>query len=101
MKNAFVNLLIIILCFCYPAKATGLIGIRDTISSSKKQPVGNIFEHIPGNRDMFYTFDIDGINDSTAHHYKSLGVTSIESYVTWETCERGGEGKWDWSEWDI
>lgn len=100
MKNAFVNLLIIILCFCYPAKATGLIGIRDTISSSKKQPAGNILEHPPVIGNMFYTFGINGIDESSARRYKSLGVTSVESYVTWETCERAGEGKWDWSEWD-
>ncbi len=51
--------------------------------------------------DMYYTFGVGGtMNDSMARLYKSLGVTSIESYVTWETCEREGEGQWDWSEWD-
>ncbi len=30
----------------------------------------------------------------------ALGVTSIESYVTWETVEGKKEGEWDWSRWD-
>jgi len=50
--------------------------------------------------DMSYTFYIQDINDSIASLYKSLGATSVESYVTWETCEREGQGKWNWSEWD-
>lgn len=48
---------------------------------------------------MFYTFGNDA-DESTAPLYRALGVTSIESYVTWETCERKGEGEWDWSQWD-
>lgn len=52
-----------------------------------------------GPTNMFYTFGNDA-DESTALLYKSLGVTSIESYVTWETCEREGEGQWDWSHWD-
>ena len=31
---------------------------------------------------------------------KMLGVTSIESYVTWQTVEDAGEGQWDWRHWD-
>jgi hypothetical protein len=31
---------------------------------------------------------------------KMLGVTSVESYVTWQTVEDAAEGKWDWSRWD-
>lgn len=53
----------------------------------------------PPPKDMFYTFGNDADED-TAPLYRSLGVTSIESYVTWETCERSGEGLWDWSQWD-
>jgi hypothetical protein len=49
---------------------------------------------------MFYTFYIQNITDSIARQYKSLGATSVESYVTWETCEKRGEGDWDWSKWD-
>ncbi len=48
-------------------------------------------------------FEITFGNDATeetAKLYKSLGVTSIESYVTWETVERKGEGQWDFSQWD-
>ncbi|MCE5200571.1 MAG: family 14 glycosylhydrolase [Armatimonadota bacterium] len=48
---------------------------------------------------MYYTFGCD-TDESSAPVYKSLGATSIESYVTWETCEKAGEGKWDWSRWD-
>ena len=29
-----------------------------------------------------------------------LGATSVESYVTWQSVEDAGEGKWDWSRWD-
>jgi hypothetical protein len=32
--------------------------------------------------------------------FRVLGVTSIESYVTWQTVEDAGQGKWDWSRWD-
>ncbi len=53
----------------------------------------------PSPKDMFYTFGGEA-DENTAPLYKSLGVTSIESYVTWETCERNGEGLWDWSQWD-
>lgn len=55
--------------------------------------------NVPAPNDMFYTFGNDA-DENTAPLYKSLGVTSIESYVTWETCERNGEGLWDWSQWD-
>jgi hypothetical protein len=57
-------------------------------------------EHDSAGREMFYTFYIQGIDDSIARYYKSLGATSVESYVTWETCEKTGEGRWDWSKWD-
>lgn len=53
----------------------------------------------PAPRGMYYTFGNDA-DEVTGPLYKSLGVTSIESYVTWETCERNGEGLWDWSQWD-
>jgi hypothetical protein len=66
----------------------------------KTPSAGDIQLLSPADRDMFYTFGTGSINDSIARRFKSLGVTSIESYVTWETCERDGEGQWDWSEWD-
>lgn len=50
-------------------------------------------------KDMYYTLGCD-IDESQAMLYKLLGVTSIESYVTWETCERKGKDQWDWSQWD-
>jgi hypothetical protein len=53
----------------------------------------------PKPKGMFYTFGNDA-DESNAPLYRALGVTSIESYVTWETCEREAEGKWDWSHWD-
>ncbi len=49
--------------------------------------------------DMYYTFGSDA-TDEQAGRYKSLGVTSVESYVTWQSVEDAGEGKWDWSKWD-
>lgn len=48
---------------------------------------------------MFYTFGGD-VDEASAPLYKSLGVTSFESYVTWESCEGKSEGQWDWSRWD-
>jgi hypothetical protein len=50
-------------------------------------------------KDMCYTFGNDA-DDSTAPLYRALGVTSIESYVTWETVEGKAKGEWDWSRWD-
>lgn len=94
MKNAFIKLLLVIICFYFasnhhPAKA------------SKEPSAGMIYgQQPPETRGMFYTFGANDINDSIARRFRALGVTSIESYVTWETCERAGEGKWDWSEWD-
>ena len=31
---------------------------------------------------------------------KAMGVTSVEQYVTWQTCENEAEGAWDFSHWD-
>lgn len=67
------------------------------------KPINEIIsEYMKGNpmeTDMFYTYGNDA-DESSAILYKTLGVTSIESYVTWETCESKGEGQWDWSRWD-
>jgi len=68
------------------------------IPSNKERVMKNLSE-AKGPRDMFYTFGGD-VDETTAPLYRSLGVTSIEDYVTWETCEHGGEGQWDWSNWD-
>ena len=32
--------------------------------------------------------------------FKCMGVTSVEQYVTWESCENAGPGQWDFSHWD-
>ncbi len=48
---------------------------------------------------MSYCFG-NNATDAQAIIFRGLGVTSIESYVTWETVERKGKGEWDWSEWD-
>jgi len=39
-------------------------------------------------------------DDVTAKLCRTIGATSIESYVTWETVEAKSEGQWDWSYWD-
>lgn len=31
---------------------------------------------------------------------RCMGVTSVEQYVTWETCENNGRDQWDFSHWD-
>lgn len=48
---------------------------------------------------MTYTFGTDADKTSAAL-FKKLGVTSVESYVTWETCESKAEDEWDWLRWD-
>lgn len=40
------------------------------------------------------------IDDNFAQMLRAVGFTSVEQYVTWETCENGGEGVWDFSKWD-
>lgn len=40
------------------------------------------------------------VTDGTAMLYELLGVTAVESYVTWQTVEDAGRGEWDWSQWD-
>ncbi len=59
----------------------------------------------PGARGMSYTIDdiLEGVLpdlDQIAADWKAMGGTSIQTYVTWETCERAGDGQWDWSKWD-
>ncbi len=46
-----------------------------------------------------YTFGTD-CDEKSAPKFRALGITSVESYVTWETCEGKAEGNWDWSRWD-
>ena len=45
-----------------------------------------------------------GIGDTASplllKQLRCMGATSVEQYVTWETCENAGEGQWDWSHWD-
>lgn len=48
---------------------------------------------------IYYTFATDASAENAAL-FRSLGASSVECYVTWETCESQGEGKWDWSRWD-
>ena len=43
---------------------------------------------------------IGGANPVELRRFKNMGVTSVEQYVTWESCENGGEGEWDFSHWD-
>ena len=49
--------------------------------------------------DFELTFGNDA-DEASAEWYRALGVTSVESYVTWESVERNGEGEWDFSQWD-
>ena len=64
-----------------------------------KERVKMHLDQVARPKDMFYTFGNDA-DDSNAALCHALGVTSIESYVTWESCEGKGEGQWDWSRWD-
>lgn len=68
------------------------------IPTNKERAMKNLSQ-IPKPKGMFYTFGND-VDESSAPLYRALGVTSIESYVTWESCEQAGEGKWDWTKWD-
>lgn len=69
---------------------------------SNRERMERALKRLPGQggpRDMYYTFGNDA-DEASAMLYRALGVTSIESYVTWETCEGAGEGAWDWTHWD-
>jgi hypothetical protein len=88
MKPIFFKILLISVC-----AAVFSVGC-DRVNNTRKQTAGT------RGTTMFYTIYIQNINDSIARQYKSLGATSVESYVTWETCERNGEGSWNWSRWD-
>ncbi|MHB1455672.1 MAG: beta-galactosidase [Armatimonadota bacterium] len=68
-------------------------------TQSVKDMLSDYLKKNPRRTDMFYTFGNDA-DETSAILFKSLGVTSVESYVTWETCERKGEGQWDWTQWD-
>lgn len=71
----------------------------DINTPSVKDMLSDYLKKNPRRTDMFYTFGNDA-DETTGILFKSLGVTSVESYVTWETCERKGEGQWDWTQWD-
>ena len=43
---------------------------------------------------------IGGADPGLLSELYNLGFTSVEQYVTWETCENEGEGQWDFSRWD-
>ena len=43
---------------------------------------------------------IGGTDKNLLAQLYNLGFSSVEQYVTWETCENGGEGNWDFSHWD-
>lgn len=68
-------------------------------TQTAKEKLQSYLKEHPMKTDMFYTFGNDA-DETSALLYKSLGVTSVESYVTWESCEGKGEGQWDWSKWD-
>lgn len=71
----------------------------DVKIQTAKDIIDKFLKENPRRTDMFYTFGNDA-DEVSAALYRSLGVTSIESYVTWETCEGKGEGQWDWTQWD-
>ena len=48
---------------------------------------------------MSYCFG-NNVTEAQAVMFRSLGVTSIESYVTWESVEGKEKDTWDWSQWD-
>ena len=65
------------------------------------QRVEEMVKGIPQHRPqgMYYTFGNDA-DEASGLLYRALGVTSIESYVTWETCEGAGLDEWNWERWD-
>lgn len=67
--------------------------------ASARERIERIMGQVERPQGMEYTFGND-VNESTAPLYRALGVTSIESYVTWQTVEDKGQGQWDWSQWD-
>ncbi|MBQ9416415.1 MAG: SUMF1/EgtB/PvdO family nonheme iron enzyme [Clostridia bacterium] len=43
---------------------------------------------------------IGGADPTELRRMKNMGVTSVEQYVTWESCENRGRDEWDFSHWD-
>ncbi|MCQ2184800.1 MAG: SUMF1/EgtB/PvdO family nonheme iron enzyme [Bacteroidales bacterium] len=54
--------------------------------------------HIPQGNEL--CIGIGWADPSLLGKLRHMGVTSVEQYVTWESCENAGEGKWDFSYWD-
>lgn len=52
---------------------------------------------LPAGQQLTVGNDVD---QTTAHALALLGVTAVETYVTWQTVEDAGRGQWDWSRWD-
>ncbi|MGB9877577.1 MAG: alpha-amylase family protein [bacterium] len=65
--------------------------IRKIMEESKLKPLEPV-----KNREV--TFGNDA-TESQAALFKALGVTSVESYVTWESVEPEKD-KWNWERWD-
>ncbi len=93
--------------FRISAMPEGRIAKVDVYAEDPKLPVRSVTERLSRlafhqdtkSNGMYYTFGNDA-DEGFATLYKALGVTSVESYVTWETVERAGMGRWDWSKWD-
>ncbi|MCX6361660.1 MAG: family 14 glycosylhydrolase [Armatimonadetes bacterium] len=85
----------------------GLVGLMGLLSLflCTEGAMGQNAAAGPASRGMSYTIDdiLEGVLpqlDTIAADWKAMGGTSIQTYVTWETCERAGEGQWDWKAWD-
>lgn len=89
--------------FCPPAFRLGRLEVYESDPGLKlpddSERVRMSLKNSPKPKGMYYTFGND-VDEASARLYRVLGVTSIESYVTWETVEGKAEGEWDWSRWD-
>jgi formylglycine-generating enzyme required for sulfatase activity len=68
-----------------------------TVSPPQKSALHSSSIKMPKGFELTFGNDAD---ETSAKLYHELGVTSVESYVTWESVERNGQGQWDFSVWD-
>ncbi len=96
-------------------------GYADAYGEEREKQILSSFEDLPQSRPgegMMYVLG-DSIYDvvvpptdrwkipfghnsdpATQAMHRSLGATSLESYVTWELCEPFEKGGWQWDNWD-
>lgn len=94
------------------SSSVGFRCVRDVESADRVEPVACTAAAVSKTQDSPKRYGLHmppeqelciGINEADPailNQLKDLGVTSVEQYVTWETCEQAGRDQWDFSYWD-